>query len=555
MIRRTVLAALSAGAEAGDDAVARQTIARADPLLRGPARRRLEHALIDAALVSGGLVSAADPSAVRHVQQVAALTISGRYEVDATDRAGVSEAFRALPRAYVPRLPIATIFAALSVVCVCATAWFAVHHRSHHSRMSSPPGTGAYLTGGVPAYDRGLAELFIGDLADLSVTGDHDRHGDNSDDPTIYGASADHDPEHWQPERVSLLRRLREAPEIAAHGPELVAAWNDMLTALDHWLDEPLHARGYHDAETELRLAAHAVSDQFAALGVGYYVEASVFIEHHAAHAALLAYRVERVSFVQAGDKRHRVLELRRLDPLDVEHPLLGMESSDACDPMVLLDQVDEFTVHKLEPVVSGGDPYQLGDGDWLATSNGHRLAAAAGAAVRRELVGRDLVSVVATGVRHHEAQHAFDAERDDALSIPPALRINRAVVTDPFVRRTNAELSAYASQIASERVAPQLALWNLASHAFNHHHEGSPEAIAGAVVIEALAKRFGVVGNGRLYNRGRLDRDQLAALALPLTAVPDDQLREAARAVWSQLYGEPYETIVDQPVVDDAHE
>ncbi len=549
MIRRTVLAALSAGAEAGDDEVARQTIARADPLLRGPARRRLEYALIDAALISGGLVSAADPMAVRHVQQVAALTVAGRYQVDATDRAGVSEAFRALPRTAIPRLPFATIIAALSVVCVCATAWFAVHHRSHHRRMASPPGTGAYLTGGVPAYDRGLAELFTGDLADLSVAGDHDRHGDASDDPSIYGASADHDPDHRQPERAALLARLREAPEIAAHGPELVAAWNDMLTALDHWLDEPLHARGYREAETELRLAAHAVSDQFAALGIGYYLEASVFVEDHAAHAALLAYRVERVSFVHAGDKRHRVLELRRLDPLDLEHSLLGMESTDAGDPMVLLDQVDEFTVHKLEPVVSGGDPYQLGDSDWLSTSTGHRLAAAAGAAVRHELAGQDLISVVTTGVRHHEAQHAFDAERDDPLSIPLALRINRAVVTDPFVRRTNGELSAYVSQIASERIAPQLALWNLASHAFNHHHEGSPEAIAGAVVIEALAKRFGVVPTRQLYTRGRLDREQLAALALPLTGVPDDQLREAARTVWSQLYGEPYQTIVD-----DAH-
>jgi hypothetical protein len=51
MVRRHVLAALASGIAAGDEDAARAAIGRIDPVLRGVARRRLERALIDAALV------------------------------------------------------------------------------------------------------------------------------------------------------------------------------------------------------------------------------------------------------------------------------------------------------------------------------------------------------------------------------------------------------------------------------------------------------------------------------------------------------------------------
>ena len=58
MIRRYVLAALATGVEAGDDGAAREAVGRTDWILRGPARRMLDHALIDAAMLTGQHVSA-----------------------------------------------------------------------------------------------------------------------------------------------------------------------------------------------------------------------------------------------------------------------------------------------------------------------------------------------------------------------------------------------------------------------------------------------------------------------------------------------------------------
>ena len=53
VIRRHVLAALAVGVEAGDDAAAREALGQADWILRGPAKRRLQRAMIDAMLLTG----------------------------------------------------------------------------------------------------------------------------------------------------------------------------------------------------------------------------------------------------------------------------------------------------------------------------------------------------------------------------------------------------------------------------------------------------------------------------------------------------------------------
>jgi hypothetical protein len=65
MIRRQVLYALAAGIAAGDEEVARTAIRSSDWVLRGFTRRRLERALRDAALATGEISGAAEPTISR----------------------------------------------------------------------------------------------------------------------------------------------------------------------------------------------------------------------------------------------------------------------------------------------------------------------------------------------------------------------------------------------------------------------------------------------------------------------------------------------------------
>jgi len=236
------------------------------------------------------------------------------------------------------------------------------------------------------------------------------------------------------------------------------------------------------------------------------------------------------------------VLELRRLDRLDAERTLLGMQSELLGDPVVLLDQIEDFVSDRLAPVLAGSG-YALGDD----TASVRRLGAAAGAAVRAELsVSREPVAdlVVAT-VRRHEARHAIDIDRDTPLRMPaPLAALVGPHDGDAFAQRARAELAAYTSQIAGEPHTPQLALWNLATQAFHHERWGTPESYVAVVVIEGLARHAGAALHMPTVRRGQLDRAQLAELALPLASLSDDELRTAARALWFELYDEPYMAI-----------
>jgi hypothetical protein len=156
----------------------------------------------------------------------------------------------------------------------------------------------------------------------------------------------------------------------------------------------------------------------------------------------------------------------------------------------------------------------------------------------------------VVASVRRHEARHGLDNDREEPLRYPAALAAHFG--DDPrgtnqrFILRARAELSAYTSQIASDPIAPQLALWNLANLGFNKDHWGSAESYVAVVVIEGLARHFGLVSRGAVVHDGHLDRGRLAALAAPLAAKSDDDLRAAARELWQDLYNEPFMAIVD---------
>ncbi len=374
MIRRHVLAALAAGIAAGDDDAARAALKKIDLVLRRSARKRLERALIDAALATNELGGAEDPDAARHVQRVAALQLARRVPEDVTDQARVAAAYAALPKVRSGGVPIATIVLALivSVVSVTASLYLLTlpgPAKRAYARELPPPAAGAFKDGGVPLEDPALARLFVERLTQLVIESDRDRQSGGMDR-----------------DRKAHNIALISAPEIQARGPALTKAWADMLGMLDRWVSVPASSAGFKDIVREFRHKVRGVSDQLAAAGIGYYLEGDVYLQGDAAHALVYAYRVEEVVFVTAGGQPRRVLNLRRLDRLNISHTLLGMQSQDLGDPVLLLDQIEDHVASHVLPVLAPDAAWELADDDYQRTE-GAVLARLAGEAVRREIL------------------------------------------------------------------------------------------------------------------------------------------------------------------------
>jgi hypothetical protein len=349
-------------------------------VIRGVVRRRLERALIDAALATNELGGAVDPDAARHVQRVAALAIAKARVDDVTDRARVETAYRALPVAAAPKLPLvtATVVLVVAAVVVGATSIAGPtcrptchpEPRTYHRPLPTPV-AGAFKDGGVPLGDPALEALFGDKLAKLVIESDRDRQSG--------GVNED---------RKAHSVALIAAPEIQQHGPAMSKAWADMLDMLDRWVTVPASSRELRDIARQFRYRVRAVSDQLAAAGIGLFLEGDVIIHGSGvANALIYAYKVEEVVLLDAGGKPQRVLSLRRLDRLNMSHTLLGMQSTELGDPVVLLDQIDEHVATRVLPVLAPGAPYPLGDDAWMR-SDGKQLAVLAGDAIRQELSG-----------------------------------------------------------------------------------------------------------------------------------------------------------------------
>ncbi len=540
-----MLAALAAGVEAGEDEAAREVLRHADWVLRAPAQRELSRALIDAALIAGEF-GTSDRDSVRHIHRVASLNLAKRYEVDVTNRDDVAEAYKTLARPALPRAPMATIAATCSLaIAVLLFVWLAITVRTP-SRPPRPPvplPSGAFFHGGTPARDQALETFVANELTDLVIETDADRRGSREGAP-----------------REKHAKELRDAPLITAHGPALAAAWRNLIDAIDRWTDVRTTSRNFRTAEAELGRRAQAVSDQFAALGLGLYVQADVMIDHGFARAAVFTFAVEEVSFVRAGGEARRVLALRRLDELNLRHTLLGRQGDEHGDPVVLLDQVDDFVNARVMPTVAGYR-YPLGDGSWRSTIWGAGIATVAGDAVRREIeaaLGHEVTDpydsdartkvarIITASVRRHEARHGIDRDRDTPLRYPKQLAAYVPNDGSVLAARTHAELAAYLSQIGNDPVTPQFALWNLASLTFNRERWHSAEFYAGVVIIEGLARQLGIPSAGPALWRDSFDRQRLVATAEPLGAQSSEKLRAAARQLWIELYGEPMLPIVD---------
>ncbi|HET7500502.1 MAG TPA: hypothetical protein VFK02_05845 [Kofleriaceae bacterium] len=561
MIRRHVLAAVDAGVVAGDEDAARAALGRIDWVLRGQARRRLEGALIEAALATRVLAADA-PATARHVLRAAGLIVRGHREIDLADPDQVARRYEATEVTAPVRLPIASLVAGLvalvAATAVAAAAVFVVtDERGPYTPPPPPPPIGAYRDGGAPIRDLAIEQALAIDLTGLVVAND--------------GTSGR--PEVDRTELVREVRRraraLRAHPVFAAHGGRLARTWRAMIDSLERWVPLAASDATYHAATSDLIARVHAVSDQLAGVGLAYFLDPEVFTEHGRRHAGILAYRVESVGFVRAARDRVRVLSLRRLDRLNVSRALLGMTPQAQHDPIVLLDQIEEHVRTQVLPVLAGR-PYRVADDGWADSTAGRAVSAAAGDAIRRELrialgpdlgsdLGPDLAAAALAGrcdqlvtasVRHHEAQHGLDQRSHRRY--PRALAGYAGPLrgddghASALAARARTELSAYLSQIASDLWLPQLALWNLSRHAFRRGQGLSAESYAAVVVIEGLARTLRVPSAGPAFHDGAIDRDRLSALVAPLAARSTIELRSAAAALWGELFGDKLARIVD---------
>ncbi len=541
MIRRHVLAAIGAGVTAGDDDTARAALAKVDWVLRGHARRRLEAALIEAALATGA-VSGDDPQLVL---RAAALIVRGRRDCDLADRDAIAAAYARASIAPPPRLPIATILAAIVTgTFALALAGFVVRNvlspgpPGAYHRPAAPAATGAFADGGAPARDPAIEAVLAGELPELVATS-----------YAVTGHALIH-----ERERARRIASLRESPAFASHGAGLAAAWRGLADGLDTWMELDAGSPGARPAALELRAHIDAVSDQLAAAGLGYYLDPELG-DRGRKRLGIFTYRVEDVAFVRAARERVRVLGLRRLDHLDLALPVLGMKMEELGDPVVLLDQIDDKVTQQIIPVLAG-IPYDLGDPMW-SHGRGRPAAAAASAAIRRELVialGSDVEELdratartrklVTASVRHHEAQHGLDEA--SGLAYPAALaNYLHQDAGGATAIRARFELSAYLSQIAADVWLPQLALWNLARHAFRDSRLHSEESYVAVVVIEALARRLHLDVHPAVHD-GLVDRDRLATLIAPIAALSTAELRSTAAAAWAELFDGKLARIVD---------
>ena len=596
VLTRHVLAALAAGIAANDEDAARVALDRIDPLARGLAKRKLGRVMIDAQLVADGKPPA-------HVMQVAALSLAGHSVPVDADR--VAAAYAELPRTRMPRTPVLTIaavFAGLAAIgAVVAVVLMWPHAKSHtYVRPLPPPSADAFVKGGVPLRDPALDALFDKQLTQLVIdagAATEARHDDLSKllAPVHAPAALAKSPalaKSWDTmistfgDAVHACERggridhddmlLREAArdvsaELAKGGEgyviegrikggyaylqayrvdEVVFVQTNgqprrtlSVSRLDH-LNTAYAVLGLHSEGLADPIVMEDRIDDFVATDIIPVLakDAPYPLGDHAwmiqdgkalsaqVGATVRQELVAALGVDAANAQQIAALLVERRDLLDqwrdtlARHHLRMVATDELFLPAGMLDALDGQVPHYQRERVDAIE-------DAIANLDAPRIASR-------------IHELVATSVRRHEATHGFDADRDTEARYPQPLADMLGSPHDdegnpvPIVRAARAELSAYLSQIANDPLTPHVAYWHLARNAFTEDQWGTGEMFAAYVVTEGLARQLGgpaPVGRGR---------QRLAPLAALIAKTPSDKLRAAAKALWTELYGEPAVTV-----------
>ncbi len=141
--------------------------------------------------------------------------------------------------------------------------------------------------------------------------------------------------------------------------------------------------------------------------------------------------------------------------------------------------------------------------------------------------------------VERHEVQHRLD--QIHPIATPKAID---ALVSgggragDNLRDHIKNELSAYLAQIARDEALTRTTFTMLLRFVADPRVRGSAESYAALITTEELARELGVAGIEPLLRDGHIDDARVDLAHRELTAIPAPKLREAARKIWSRLYG-----------------
>jgi hypothetical protein len=613
MCRRRVLAALSMGVAANDEEAARAALRRGDPIARTFARRRFERSLIDAALACDAARVASPPSS--HVMRLAALATAKQPVGNVADVPAVEAAYAQLATPAMPKLPLVTLLTVLFTAATIAGATLyvlaALEKPSRtYVRKLPPASKDAFAKGGVPLRDAAIDKLLTEELTKLVVQGGRARDGfDTNIDKLIQSlrgpkALAAHGPSltpAWDA-MLDVFARSIEAAKgelTQRHRDELEEAVRDVTSALNTaglgYFLEGRFKSGYPYVQA-------------------YKVEEIVLVTTNGAPRRVLSLRrLDRLNTAYAAlgmhdEDRDPVLHLERIDE-NVASTVMPVLADAATFPLGdrewMATETGKALAAKIGAVVRAEYRAALGDRDAKPTSEIATLLIKRDDIVdewRDHLMRKDIHfartenlflppnlldqlsdvtpnyqrnrvreiedrlaeldapriharihDFVAASVRHHEAQHGFDYDRETELRYPQVLLDMLGSPHDsegnerPLVRSARAELSAYLSEVANEPVTPQACVWHLGKQVFRRDRWGTGEYYAGVVVLEGLGRHLGVSDDSPRFQRG-LDRERMARFALAIAIASPQKLRDAAKALWLELYGEPVTPVVDMP-------
>ena len=154
------------------------------------------------------------------------------------------------------------------------------------------------------------------------------------------------------------------------------------------------------------------------------------------------------------------------------------------------------------------------------------------------------LADAFTLSIAEHEVQHRLDYEADRMHAVPDVLgqyvgetesedRVNRRA------ERSNAELSAYLSQIAQRPSMSRTSLIHVASFVMDRNGWRMPEAYAAVALFEALAETLDFDHERLIVNR-RIQRSQIAAIYARVRQLGGEGLSDLAGRTWTRIYGAP---------------
>ncbi len=145
--------------------------------------------------------------------------------------------------------------------------------------------------------------------------------------------------------------------------------------------------------------------------------------------------------------------------------------------------------------------------------------------------------------VERHEVQHRLDQITPIATpkELDPLVPPGGGKASENIRSHIRSELSAYLSQIARDEPLTRTTFTMLLRFLADPRVRGGAESYAALIAVEQLAQELGIKGIAPLVHDRQLDDARIEVAHRELTNVPAPKLRDAARKVWSRLFGAPF--------------